>query len=188
MANLQQRRSRITRLLHLLLAIAIVTQLALSLGMKPPRRGLPGDQFFELHEKAGLASLALLTLFWIWSVVRTGETRLSMLLPWFSTMRRQAFFRDLGAHVRALRNKQVLLTEEKPFASGVHGLGLLIATLMAATGSVGYFVPGMDFLLEVHETAAPLMWAYLVGHAGIAILHQLSGDALLTRMFSLGKR
>ncbi len=186
--SLQQTRSRLTRLLHLLLAIAIVIQLSLSLGMEPPERGVPGDQLFELHEKTGLATLGLLAAFWIWSMLRTGETRLSVLLPWFSRERRREFFNDLGAHLRTLRTGTVLLTEEKPFASGVHGLGLLIASLMATTGALGYFVPQTRFLLEVHETAAPLMWAYLLGHAGIAILHQLKGDALITRMFSLAKR
>lgn len=185
--SLQPIRSRATRVLHLLLAIAIVAQLSLSLGMETPRRGLPGDQLFELHEKTGLATLGLLAGFWIWSMLRTGETRPSLLLPWFSRERRRAFFSDLGAHLRTLRTGKVAMTEEKPFASGVHGLGLLLASLMATTGALGYFVPQTRFLLEVHETAAPLMWVYLLGHAGIAVLHQYNGDALISRMFSLTK-
>lgn len=183
-----QTRSRATRLLHILLAAAIVTQLGLSLGMEAPSRGRPGDALFEIHEKSGLAALTILVAFWVCSLIRRNETRFSMLFPWFDRDRRRAFGDDLVAHARALRGGAVPLTEGKPFASAIHGLGLLIATLMATTGALGYFVPQARFLLEVHETAAPLMWAYLIGHAGIAVIHQFKGDALITRMFSLAKR
>lgn len=183
-----QTRSRATRLLHVLLAAAIVAQLGLSLGMEAPGRGRPGDSLFEIHEKVGLAAMAVLVAFWGWSLIRRRETRFSMLFPWFDGGRLRAFRDDLVAHARALRGGTVPLTEGKPFASAIHGLGLLIATLMATTGALGYFVPQARFLLEVHETAAPLMWAYLIGHAGIAVVHQLKGDALITRMFTLAKR
>ena len=186
--NLMQTRSRATRLLHMLLAAAIIAQLGLSLGMEAPQRGRPGDVLFEIHEKSGLAALAILVIFWGWSLVRRGETRFSLLFPWFDRQRRRAFTADLVAQARALRGGTIPLTEEKPFASAIHGLGLLIATLMATTGALGYFVPQVRFLLEVHATVAPLMWAYLIGHAGVAVLHQIKGDALITRIFSLARK
>lgn len=185
---LAQTRSLTTRLLHMLLAFAIVTQLALSLGMEAPEEGRPGNTLFEIHEKVGLAALAILVTFWVWSLVRHGEARFSTLFPWLRGERRRAFRADLVAHARALRGGVIPLTEGKPFASAIHGLGLLIATLMATTGALGYFVPQTRFLLEVHETAAPLMWAYLIGHAGVAVVHQIKGDALITRMFSIFRR
>lgn len=183
-----QTRSRATRLLHMLLAAAIVTQLALSLGMQAPGRGGPGDALFEIHEKTGLAALAILVTFWGWSLIRRGETRLAVLFPWFRRERRRAFGADLVAHAQALRSGSIPLAEGKPLASAAHGLGLLIATVMATTGALGYFVRQARPLLEVHETAAPLMWAYLIGHAGIAVVHQIKGDALITRMFTLARR
>ena len=183
-----QTRSRATRLLHILVAAANVAQLGLSLGMEAPGRGGSGDSLFEIHEKVGLAALAVLIAFWVWSLARRRETRFSMLFPWFDRGRLRAFHDDFVARTRALGGAAVPLTEDKPFASAIHGLGLLIATLMATTGALGYFVPQARFLLEVHETAAPLMWAYLIGHAGIAVVHQLKGDALITRMFTLAKR
>ena len=132
--NSVQTRSRVTRLLHMLLAAAIIAQLGLSLGMQAPGRGRPGDALFEIHEKSGLAALAILIIFWGWSLVRRGETRFSLLFPWFDRQRRRAFAADLIAHFRVLRGGAVPLTEGKPFASAIHGLGLLIATLMAKIG------------------------------------------------------
>lgn len=32
------------------------------------------------------------------------------------------------------------------------------------------------------------MWLYLVGHASLAVLHQMKGHDVLKRMFSLSKR
>ena len=81
---------------------------------------------------------------------------------------------------------------ESPLASATHGLGLLMATVMAVTGAVVYFQMGVDGgmtdlghqALAIHRPAANLMWAYLIGHASIALLHQMSGHQVLQRMFS----
>ena len=40
-------------------------------------------------------------------------------------------------------------------------------------------------LLDVHETAAKLMWAYLSLHAGAAVLHGLLGHRLLRQISAL---
>ena len=90
-------------------------------------------------------------------------------------------------HLASLKRGRVPLTEESPLASAIHGLGLLIATAMALTGAVGYFFPAARFLLGIHETIAPIMWAYLIGHVGLALLHQLAGHRILQRMFGFGK-
>ena len=179
--------SVLTKLLHLLIAAALVHQLLISLIMVVPARNRPGNSYFELHEWVGVVSLGLLVTFWTWTLVRRGETRFGMLFPWFSGARRSAFWADLKAHLASLRRGQVPLTEESPLASAVHGLGLLIATAMASTGAFGYFFPAIRFLLGVHETVAPIMWAYLVGHVGLALLHQLAGHRILQRMFGFGE-
>jgi cytochrome b561 len=47
-------------------------------------------------------------------------------------------------------------------------------------------MPGWTlFVLELHQAAANLMWAYLAGHAAMAGLHHFFGDATVRRMFSL---
>ncbi len=46
-------------------------------------------------------------------------------------------------------------------------------------------MPGWTHVvLELHQAEANLMWAYLVGHAAMALLHHFLGEATLRRMFS----
>jgi cytochrome b561 len=54
---------------------------------------------------------------------------------------------------------------------------------MAVTGGAIYLMMGEDgslgttgkLIYELHGLLATLMWAYLVGHAGVAVLHQKAG-------------
>lgn len=183
---MEQYRSRATRIFHLALALAIMTQLALSIFMQAPGRSRPGDLWFEIHEKTGLGTLAILAGFWIWTMARPREVSFAVLFPWFSPSRMKDLIADLGAHLRSIRRGKLPLSEAKPLANAVHGLGIVVATTMAVTGAAGYFLPQARALLGVHSTVAPLMWAYLIGHAGVAVIHQFSGDRLLQRMFSMG--
>lgn len=189
-------RSLPTRLLHLLLAAAIVHQLAVSLLMQKPEPGTPENLGFELHQGVGLASAGILVIFWLWLLVRRREHGIAALVPWFSAARRGAVAADLARHGAALK-KWALPSpaEETPLASAVHGLGLLVATGMAATGVVIYATMAPDGTLSgvgsgalnVHSLLANLMWAFLVGHAALAVWHQMKGHDVLKRMFSLKK-
>ena len=68
------KRVLTTRLLHLILAAAIIHQLFGSYVMHSPRpSGRQGNFAFSLHEFVGLASVAILALFWLWIVVRRKE-------------------------------------------------------------------------------------------------------------------
>lgn len=177
-------RSVTTKILHWLAALAIMTQLGLSLVMQSPARNRPGDAFFEVHEKVGIAAAAILVAFWIWSIVRSGETRLVAFFPWFSP-------KQLGlvaADAKRLFAPPRPGYSERPFASAIHGLGLIIATVMALTGAVGYFLASARPLLEIHETIAPLMWAYLIAHVAISIFHELRGERVVAAMISISKK
>ena len=77
---------------------------------------------------------------------------------------------------------------ERPFASAVHGLGLIIATIMALSGILGYFIASARSLLGVHETVAPLMWAYLIGHVVISVVHELKGERVIGPMMSISSK
>jgi cytochrome b561 len=161
--------------------------------MERPRPGGSSGNFaFEFHEAVGLASLGLLALFWLWTVVRRGETQPGALFPWLSAERRRRVFADIRSIVGGLvRRRFPPLASEMPLASAVHGLGLLVATAMATTGAIVYATMGADgslptggkFSLELHEVFANLMWAYLIGHAGMAVLHDMAGHRVLGRMF-----
>lgn len=177
------KRSRTTRILHWLAALAIVGQLSLSLVMRGPEPNRPGDSWFELHETVGIAAAVILASFWLWSIVRSGETRFHAFFPWFWPSQLKLVVEDarrLFAPLHAGRT-------ERPFASAVHGLGLIVASVMAGSGLLGYFVASARSLLGVHETVAPLMWAYLAGHVGISLIHELRGERIMGPMFRLGR-
>jgi cytochrome b561 len=188
------KRSLATRLLHALLAAAIIHQLVGSGLMHMPRpSGRPGDLAFGLHEFAGLASLGLLAVFWLWILVRRGEHSVAGLVPWFSPERRAGVIADLRLHLGELaRLRLPHPSAESPLASATHGFGLIVASVMATTGALVYAQMGADgsmsavagLALDLHSLVANLMWAYLIGHASIAVLHQLSGHNILQRMFS----
>jgi cytochrome b561 len=190
-----RKRSAPTRLLHFLLAAAVLNQLFGSLVMhrpRPPSRA--GDFAFDVHEYVGLASMGVIILFWLWGTIRQREHGLGSLFPWFSAKRLAAVAEDFGAHARALaRLRLPMPAEETPLASAVHGLGLLTATVMAVTGTIVYTQMAPDGALTdfgrqsltLHHLLANLMWAYLIGHAALAVLHQLYGHRVLQRMFSV---
>lgn len=41
-------------------------------------------------------------------------------------------------------------------------------------------------MLEVHKIVSNLMWAYVLGHAGLAVVHLIAGHGTLGRMFGRG--
>jgi cytochrome b561 len=179
-------RSVATRILHLLLLVIVVHQLVNSQFIERPETGEPTPWLMTIHEYVGLASVAAVLAFWIWTVVRRGETSLGRLLPWFSPDRLSDVWTDLVAQARRLLRLQAPSDEDGALASAIHGLGLLVLTGMAVTGAV-YFVAdgtlvGRAFL-TLHKMAANLMWAYLIGHAGLAVLHRILGSDIFSRMF-----
>lgn len=193
------RHDLTTRWLHAGIALGVTTQLGLSMLMDAPddkdevlASGLP-LLFFKVHEKIGMALLALLILHWLWSVSGHVQDGLGHLFPWFSKER-------MGKVVDEAREtfKFKLPDPEvsNSLAGAVHGLGLLAATGMATTGTVIFFnlnveTGHMTSLGEsfhiIHGTIAPLMWAYLIGHFAVAVIHKRMGHTNVKEMFSLFK-
>lgn len=178
------RRSATTKILHWLAALTIIAQLGLSLVMQSPGQNRPGDSLFEIHEKVGIAATVIIVTFWLWSIARSGETRLVAFFPWLSLKQLRLVTADAKRIFTPLEQGQ----EERPFASAVHGLGLIIATVMALSGLLGYFVASARSLLEVHETVAPLMWAYLIGHVAISLVHEIRGERIIRQMLSMSSK
>ena len=190
------RHNLATRLIHAAFAIAIIVQLFTSNFMHRPRNGQPGDWLFVTHEYAGLATMGLALVFWLVLVLRRRGTRLGLLFPWFSDRRLIALWDDIVDHVVALMALSLPEHEgEAPFASAVHGLGLLLMTLLAATGSL-YFYGAYEGLKDVfffqlmlftHGAFANVAWFYLIGHAGLGIIHHYATGSGLGEMWSLGR-
>ena len=188
-----------TRWLHAAIAFGVTAQLALSLVMEAPDdkdgelvSGLP-LQLYEIHEKIGLALVLLLVLHWLWSLSGHVHGGVGHLFPWFSKERLE----KVRNEIRNLLNYKLSNPEtSNELAGAVHGLGLLAATVMAATGTVIFFnlsaTGHMTDLGEnfhnIHGFFAPFMWAYLIGHVIAAGIHKRMGHMNVQQIFSLLKR
>ncbi len=186
-------RSLPTRVLHLCLALVVLHQLIVGSVMQAPRGTLAGDGFWQAHRIVGIAGLFVLFAFWGWTLLRRDEARAGSLFPWFSAAGRHAVWRDAAAMAAGLRAFRLPRGTDHPVASAIHGLGLLTATAMAVSGAT-YFLKGVAPALvvraglNIHAATANLMWAYLVGHAGLAVLHEMLGDRVLRRMSPIAGR
>ena len=179
-------RSWATRLIHLLLLSAILCQLATSQFMRKPFPGDPASTTFDLHQYVGLASTVIVFAFWIWTAIRRGEIGFGRLMPWLSASRRKAVFADAAVQLRLLARLHAPSDEDGALASAVHGLGLLVATAMAVTGTLYFVAPHAAFgrsAMSLHKLSANLMWGYLFAHAGIAVVHHMLGSDIFSRMF-----
>jgi cytochrome b561 len=192
--TLSTRHLLTTRLLHGGLAIAIIVQLLTSLVLEPAEDGHAGNLYFDIHQYGGLTAFAFVVGFWVLVAIRRRGTQAGALWPWFSGARLSALWADLRLHVAKLGKLQLPAhRDSEALPSAIHGLGLLLMTAMALSGTVYYFVnqgdPDADGLVGivmfVHTTLANLVWAYLVGHAGFAVIQHVFNDYALGNMWGL---
>lgn len=183
---------RLTRFLHIWLALGILTQLLVSVVMSAPKHGRPGDAFYDVHEHLGVALWGLLLLYWGWVMVRRGKVPLSQLFPWFTPARYAPLWDDVRLYTsHILRFRLPDSTAPSPLANAVQGLGLLIALLLGTGGLVmflnapanGQMTGWLHGVKEMHEVLGSLMWAYLGLHASMGVLHQIAGHGSLKAMF-----
>jgi cytochrome b561 len=178
-------RSQLTRGLHLTLLLAVLYQLISSEVIERPLPGEAPSTLYRLHEYIGIGSLGVVCVFWLWTLVRRGETSIASLFPWLSPRAIKAIVDDVVDQIHAILRRDFSGDSSGALASAVHGLGLLIVTAMAATGTVLFFSGGVvaHDAMALHRLIANLMWAYLIGHAGLATLHHLLGSDILRPMF-----
>lgn len=152
--------------------------------------------FFRVHEWSGMTVLTFLVLHWIVVFAGLTEGGLAHLFPWFSKKSIKNLVSDSKSLPRSIRERFSRdETRGRAIAGAVHGLGLLVATGMAISGSIVFF--GMrsngsmngfvHFVKEFHQFIANFLWAFLAGHVGMAIIHQWQGDKVLSRMFNLAR-
>lgn len=190
------RYDPMTRILHLVVAAGVTSQMLTSLVMVHPKPGRLPNDWYEVHETVGIGLLVVVSVYWLWIVGRTmarGEPL--MLFPWLSGQRLAALRDDVVETGReALSLRLPTGDHPRPLPAAVQGIGLLLALLLAGTGTAielgmapdGGLSPLLRGVKEVHEAMAPLMWAYLVAHPLLGVLHHLAGNRTLTRMFGLG--
>jgi cytochrome b561 len=187
---------RVIRWLHASLALSIVTQLLSSLVMQIPRPGKVmvitalGSETFQVHRLMGIIVLIILFIHWGWTLGGHLPDGLAHLFPWNSKERLKKVMEDLHLMIRLQIRK---FPKNSSFAGAVHGLGLIVAGLMALTGALLYFgisptgamSSSVRIIKKVHQFTANLMWVYIIGHVSMGILHQWIGHRALSEMFNL---
>lgn len=182
-------RDNFTKLLHALIALGVSGNLIISLFMVPAELGVKGDASYLVHQWTGLGLFATLLAYWLWKFAGNLPQGWRYFFPWFSKAAYSAIWFELRVLLR-LRLREV--PESGVLSGAIHGLGLLTASVMAATGSVQYllleryFVSSSLFELSkaIHELFATLMWAYLIGHVVMAAMHHALGHKSIAAMFS----
>jgi cytochrome b561 len=192
------RYDRMTRWLHVGIALGVTVQLGLSLVMEAPddkdevlASGLP-LQLFGAHESIGMALLALLALHWLWCLTGHVQDGFGHLFPWFSKQRMGKVMADTH---EVIKLKLPDPESSNALAGAVHGLGLLAATGMAASGAViffnlsatGHMTDLGAIFHNMHGAIALLMWCYLIAHVVVAVIHKRMGHTNVKEMFSLFK-
>jgi cytochrome b561 len=193
----QPRHTALTRLIHGALAILVIVQLTSSQFMVVEEPGKAANGGFVVHQYAGLAAFLLVLGFWAAASLRRRGTELGRLFPWFSRARIAAVTKDTWDHLASILKLRVPpYAPEAPLAAAIHGLGLIIITLMAASGGLYYFVNAGDpdggglvaLAMTVHCTAANLAWAYLIAHASIAVIYHFASDMSLRDMWNVAAK
>lgn len=189
------RYDKLTRIFHLLVAAGVTSEMLTSLVMVYPKPGRLPNEWYEVHETVGIGLLAVVSLYWLWIVGRTLTRGEAMrLFPWFSPRLLGALRDDVVETAKAaLRLRLPEGDEGRPLPAAIQGLGLILALGLAGTGTAielamapdGGLSPLFRAVKEVHESLAPVMWAYLVVHPLMGFLHQMAGHGSLNRMFGL---
>lgn len=188
------RYDKTTRRIHAALALFIVMQLLLSLVMRAPKpdkvmTALEAETF-QLHRLGGVIAFIFLCLHWGWTLSGHLPNGLGHLFPWTSKDKVKKIVEDMGLLIR-LKIRD--FPKISALAGAVHGLGLVVATLMALTGIVLFFGMSSEgrmtipirFMEKIHKFMATIMWVYLVGHVAMGTLHEYIGHRTLSEMFNL---
>ena len=186
-----------TRLLHSIFAILIIIQLFSIYAIdnrfftKPIRTFL-----FDIHKYGGLVTFAVLFLFWIFAFKRHQGTPVSELFPWLSRKALCDLLSDIIHHMKSiLKFEMPVHTNPAPLASAIHGLGVIIMSVMATTGVHRFIVyqfsiektPIIKFFSGLHHVFADYAWIYLILHVSVAIINHISKRQALSEMWCLKK-
>ncbi len=182
-----------TRVVHGALAVAVVIQLLSSLRMVVAEDGRPGNSIFGIHQYVGMAAFVFVLGFWVVTLTRQHGVGLGALFPWLSPSRLRALVDDLESHLRDLKDRRLpTYDRSSPLAAAAHGVGLLLITAMAGSGTLYYFVNSgspdagglVGVAMTIHKTAANMAWGYLIAHASMSVLYHFASEMSLKHMWS----
>ncbi|WP_428384729.1 cytochrome b/b6 domain-containing protein [Nevskia ramosa] len=184
-------RSATLRFSHAVLAVAVIHQLLVSEWMAKPWKLADATAvqvtLFELHEWVGLTLAVLLggLLFALARRYRSGV--FGHFLPWLHRAGRKALAGELGPIVKAAKRlRPPTAAQTQVLAAAVQGIGLLTLLFFAVTGiAMSLMEDKLDLMHRIgsiHELGALPLKLYLLGHAGMALIHEWRGEGLVRQM------
>jgi len=192
------KHDRTVRILHLGIVISVLLQMLgeTLIGFPEPGHARRAIQALYLGVHEGVGSLALIFVCVYLIVALDEATSRERLFPWFDEGGRNALRLEIRRDSPGwLRGKLLPPVEKNAIAGTVHGLGICLALLLGLTGSMlflgigprGDMTPGIKVIWKCHSLMATMIWVFVAGHAGMALMHELKGHGILREMFSPGK-
>jgi len=189
---------RTIRILHFGIVASILLQLFGEKLVGFPQPGHARDVietlFIGIHEGIGSISLILVCVYLI--VVLDESAGRERLFPWMNAAGRHNLWMEMRRDIPGWLHGELLFPGESHFISGaIHGTGITLALLLGFTGSMlflgigphGEMSSGTKIIWECHSIMATMMWIFVAGHAGMALVHESKGHGILRGMFRLGK-
>jgi len=189
---------RSIRILHFGIVTSILLQMFGEKLIGFPEPGHPGDAmdalFIGIHEAIGSIALILVCVYLI--VVLDEIAGRERIFPWFNATGRDSLWLEIRRDVPGwLRGKLSHPDESNAIAGTIHGLGISLALLLGLTGSMlflgigphGNMTPDIKVIWKCHSIMATMMWIFMAGHAGMAMVHEFKNHGILREMFRLTK-
>jgi hypothetical protein len=157
----------ITLFLHLVMAIAVLLQLATS------QLWDYSSVLFTLHEISGVTALSAVVLFLLWKIIKGG---LLNCFPWLTSQGRAHILSD----IRWISKLRLPEHNAGGLPGLIQGLGLLVILAMGLLGClwflgkfsyVVFLTPYAHVLIHWHSNLATLVWVYVCGHTAMAVIH-----------------
>ena len=190
-------RERGIRGLHLGITVCVLLQLLVEqfIGLpENPTRHRFGAWLVALHELVGMLALILAGTYLAIRLDNLNHRK--RLYPWLFADARAQLWRELRHDVPAwIRGTKPWPASGGLLAGMVHGAGAALVLLLGLTGSLLFISAGiaspippeMRGVLALHGLLADAMWVFLLGHVGMALVHEVKGHKIVRAVFHLGR-
>jgi cytochrome b561 len=186
-----------TRLTHLLIAVLIIGQLFSIYAIEEKFFTAPIRTFlWSVHKYGGITVFFVLFSFWIHILKRHQGTSITELFPWVSLTALKNLIKDIIVYFKQMIQFKIPEhTTPSPLASAIHGVGIIIMSIMATTGVHRYIVyefsitktPLIKYISSLHHVFADYAWIYLGLHVSVALINHLFNKQKLSAMWCLRK-
>lgn len=185
---------RSIQIFHILLLLSVVAQLLTEQFMQVPEPNKQFDEFavflFSIHQFIGFVVL-MFAIAYLMTVSGNSEHK-NRLFPWLEADGRSALLAEIKHETPGWFSGKLSHPDQAHSIAGtVHGLGLILVTLLGVTGSMVYMgishngsmSAATHAIKEAHEILGTILWLFIAGHLLMTAMHQVSGHKVLQKIF-----